>query len=206
MNSPVLPTAATLASSAFQPGDILVGGALRRLPRDARSRTAAASVPVVLARGHATRLISAPSCSEERRRGRDHPGPGSAGDLDPSLLLQQEQRLAHGRPPHAEPRRQLLLGRQMGAHLELVGDDQRLELLGDVVSALAPSDRQLAERRREVTASRTARFARQRSRLAGSNELSGRSPYLSTLGRAGRSLPGRCRPFAVHGPKCQSYS
>ena len=72
--------------------------------------------------------------------GRD-PGARAAGDLDQALLLQHEQRLAHRGAAHAEALRQLLLGRHGRAFLELARRDGALDMLGDLVGALASADR-----------------------------------------------------------------
>ena len=153
----------------------------------------------------ATRLMSSPSCcTRNGRRRRDHPGAGAAGDLDAALLLQHEQRLAHGRPADAEARHQLLLGRQMGADLELVGGDHRLELLRDVVGALAPADRQLAERRARghgITRRRALHGSGLGSRAATSCRA--RSPHSQPSVAPGAPCPDGADHSRSHGPKCQ---
>ena len=149
----------------------------------------------------ATRLISAPICCDQNgRRRRDHAGSGTAGDLDPPLLLQHEQRLAHGGPADSEARHELLLGRQMGADLELVGGDQRLELLGNVVSTLAPTDRQLAEQRRDVTASRDGALCTSRGLARGQQRVVGPNHPTSQPSVAPGAPCPDGRPFEVHGP------
>ena len=63
-----------------------------------------------------------------------------AGDFDQPLLLQDEQRLAHGRPADAEALHQFLLRRQPAAHVELAGCDRFLDMVGHFMGAFATAE------------------------------------------------------------------
>src|SRR6476659_5814914 len=57
---------------------------------------------------------------------------GADPHLDPAFDLERDQRLAHGRPAHAQLPRQVALGREPAAGRELAARDQPTQLLGDL--------------------------------------------------------------------------
>jgi hypothetical protein len=84
---------------------------------------------------------------EVRRRGRDDARPGAVDDLDQALLLEEEQRLAHGGPADAEALHQVLLGRQAVADAKFAAVDQLGDLVCDIVRPLSSHHRCLRQDR-----------------------------------------------------------
>src|SRR5579871_1902710 len=127
----------------LQAQDILVGGDPGRLPGDPGLEQQAGLLHVFVAlagRSHAPDQ-ACQLAGEEFSRGRGHACPRSAGDLHQALLLQDEQRLPHRGAAYPEALRQLLLGGQRAALLELAGRYRALNVLGDLVGALASAKR-----------------------------------------------------------------
>jgi hypothetical protein len=79
---------------------------------------------------------------QEFGRGRGDPCPRTARDLDETLLLEDEQRLAHGGAADAETLHQILLGRELAAFGEFAAGDRVFKLFSHFMSPLAASDRQ----------------------------------------------------------------
>ena len=127
----------------LQPRDVLVRRDLRGLPCDARLEKQPRLLHLCLAlRGRGDALDEAGELADEQAvGGRGDARARAAGDVDETLLLQQEQRLAHRRPPDAETLRQHFLGRKLAADLELAAGDGLFEKLGDLMRALAAADR-----------------------------------------------------------------
>ena len=123
----------------LEAGDVLVGGDPRRLPGHAGLEQQPRLLHVLMAL--AGRRQAADQAGElagqELPGGGGDAGPRAARDLDQALLLQDEQRLPDGGAADAEALRQLLLGRHGRAFLEFAGGNGALDMLGDLVGALA---------------------------------------------------------------------
>ena len=121
-----------------------------------------------------------------------------ARDLDASLLLQHEQRLAHGRPAD---QRAISSFSEDGSRLELVGDDHRLSFSATSWARLRRPTGNSPSGAREVTHHATARFARHAVSARGQQRVVNPiTPPLSPRSR--RALPARIVP-TIRGPRAK---